>query len=121
MPERVVQLSQKCNKWTESTLTILSRLLTPLLSTFAIFSQPCFKLPQGLSKDFTVESQLESDLLEQATFVGPNGADCSNVGRKIKERQAVTTTNRSLGGRNAKPIAPRTFILSTMSTMSNDL
>ena len=43
---------------------------------------------------------MESDLLEQATFVGSNGADCSNVGRKIKERRAVTTTNRSLGGRN---------------------
>ena len=75
-PERVVYLSQKCNKWWSVGLsplfTILSRLSheqTPLLSSFAIFSQPCFKIPQGLSKDFTVESQLESDLLEQATFV----------------------------------------------------
>ena len=114
----MVQLSQKCNKWWSIGLsplfTILFRLSheqTPLLSSFAIFSQPCFKISQGLSRDFTVESQLESDLLEQATFVGPNGADCSNVGRKIKERQAVTTTNRSLGGRNAKPIAPRSAVL----------
>ena len=79
----------------------------------------CFPLLQyflnsvlNFLRDFTVESQLESDLLEQVTFVeSPNGADCSNVGRKIKERQAVTTTNRSLGGRNAKPIAPRSAVL----------